>query len=111
MKKLDKDQSKRKSELADNLRAAREAADKAVEAYGDVLAEIADFAQEVHGAMEDYSGERSEKWQEGDAGQQYQSWIDAWSNWTDKSRDDVAIDYGDTEPDDFESLPESLDEA
>lgn len=51
--------------------------------------------EQIQGDMESYVDERSEKWQEGDAGNQYQSWIEAWSN----ELEEVELD-----------LPESLEE-
>jgi hypothetical protein len=49
-----------------------------ITAYNEILAELETFRDELVGDMETYYDERSEKWQEGDAGSNYQSWKDAW---------------------------------
>jgi uncharacterized phage infection (PIP) family protein YhgE len=41
---------------------------------------IEDEASSLVGDMEGYYEDRSEKWQESEAGEQYQEWTDAWSN-------------------------------
>lgn len=96
MKKLDKSQEKRWSELAKTLEGKRQALESAVEAFnGEVvqlwepvkqaleelnerLQEAEEFREEIHGDMDAYFGERSEKWQEGDIGQAYQEWQSSW---------------------------------
>ena len=57
----------------------------AVDNYNDAVAEynaaataVQEFRDEVVGDMEAYRDDRSERWQEGDAGQAYQAWIDEW---------------------------------
>jgi hypothetical protein len=64
--------------------------------------------------MEDYHSGRSDRWQESDAGTQFQVWIDAWSN--EISEPDYLERPGDMEaPDDasqdFMDLPNSPEEA
>jgi len=51
---------------------------EAIGEYNGVVTELAEWRDGIVGVMEEYQGERSDKWQEGDAGQQYQSWIDEW---------------------------------
>lgn len=97
MKKLSKDQLKQRDELDSQLiekgQAVKDAIDefntalteayKAVETaqeeYNAAVEAANEFVTEISGEMETYHGERSDTWQEGDAGQAYQSWIDAWS--------------------------------
>ena len=50
---------------------------------------IEQFRDEIVSDMESYMYDRSEKWQEGEAGEAYQSWL---SNWEDASLDDE-IDF------------------
>lgn len=61
-----------------------EAAEKAyltsVSVYKLAVEEAESFAQNVTEAMRDYYGEKSEKWQEGERGDAYQSMIDSWES-------------------------------
>lgn len=60
----------------DELRAVAEAAkDELNEAISDADA----WREEINGEQEDYFADRSEKWQEGDAGQSYSAWKESWS--------------------------------
>lgn len=45
--------------------------------YNDKIAEIKDIYQELASQAQNYYDERSEKWQESDAGNVYEEWIDA----------------------------------
>jgi uncharacterized protein YukE len=49
-----------------------------ITAYNEVVGEIEGFRDELVGDMENYYDERSEKWQEGDAGSSYQDWKGQW---------------------------------
>jgi uncharacterized phage infection (PIP) family protein YhgE len=55
-------------------------ANDAITAYNEVLSEVESFRDEMVGKMEDYVGERSEKWQESDAASSYQDWQSEWEN-------------------------------
>lgn len=57
---------------------ANEVVAEAVAEYNEALEKAREFRDEIVGAMQEYHSERSEKWQEGDAGSAYQEWIDAW---------------------------------
>jgi hypothetical protein len=46
--------------------------------YNGILNDADEWRNELVGRMEDYETERSEKWQEGEAGQSYTSWREAW---------------------------------
>ena len=50
----------------------------AAEQYQAALADAKIFMDGLHGDMTEYYDARSEKWQEGDAGQNYQYWADQW---------------------------------
>jgi hypothetical protein len=96
--KLTKDQTAAKAELAaaiekawaavedavgvfnDSVSQAKEVLTAQVAAFNDVAGQVATFTAEIAGrADEDISG-RSEKWQEGDAGQAAIEWKDEWEN-------------------------------
>jgi hypothetical protein len=96
VKKLDKAQRERKAELLEAAFAAREALNGAVARFNELLAQewaavekeaealnaaVVDlnaFREEVTQGMEDFAGERSEKWQESEAGQNYAAWMEQW---------------------------------
>ncbi len=113
MNKLSKEQLKAREEAVENLNKAAELFRTAVEVYNDELKiawsgletaritfneaieEANAFRQSMLDDMQNFYDEKSEKWQEGDKGQAYQSWMDYWSNEFDQISD---ID----EPDEFE---------
>ena len=45
-----------------------------MQAFNDALAAAREFTEEIHSEMETFYNEKSDKWQEGDAGSAYQSW-------------------------------------
>lgn len=60
-----------------------------------VFEQAASFASEVRDAASDFFEQRSEKWQEGEKGQEYQSFLDEWDNASceiDDPQDDVEPD-------------------
>ena len=62
--KLTKDQIAKKIELYDKL--------------SDLIEEVNSFIQETAGCLREEFDERSEKWQESDAGQEASSMVEAW---------------------------------
>jgi uncharacterized protein YukE len=46
--------------------------------YNEVRQEAQDFIEGIHEEQEAYSSDRSDQWREGDAGQAYEEWKDAW---------------------------------
>ena len=97
MKKLSKEQCKQHAAISAALSSAQEDIKSAVEIYNEkvkaLFAEILQpevdafnkakddattFLQEIHGEQESFYDERSEKWQEGDAGSSYQDWMGTW---------------------------------
>jgi hypothetical protein len=81
MKRLSKEQLAARDELVKRLRDAAEKIEDEIdnvnaiiEQYNHVLTDVETFRDEVVGEMETYYDERSEKWQETDAGSSYQDW-------------------------------------
>jgi hypothetical protein len=66
--------------LLDALRAAPAALNSAIRTRNLVAQEAAAFAETVHDRLRDEYDEKSERWQEGDAGQEASSLIDEWDN-------------------------------
>lgn len=108
MKKLSKPHETERSEHVANLREAQTSLEAAVEAfnsgleelaqpvadaverYNEALANAREFCEGVASEMESYYDERSEKWQDGDAGSNYSAWKDAWDDAA--NADDIAVD-------------------
>jgi hypothetical protein len=129
VKKLDKQQRERKAELLEAAFAAREALNAAVARFNELMAQewagvekeaealnaaisdLTSFRDEVMQSMEDYAGERSEKWQESEAGQNYAAWMEQWEG---LRVDEVElerpadVDEPDVDLDDFDQLPEEV---
>jgi hypothetical protein len=129
VKALSKEQEKEKAELVDAIRAAHTKLEDAlgvfnarlVEEQGDVqekldalnakLQEASEWAEGVVSEMQDYYDERSEKWQEGDDGQNYDAWKDGYE---DLDFEDLKIDFPEeigipdcpSVADDLEALPD-----
>lgn len=47
--------------------------------YNEAVHEFEEFREELVSEMVDYRDERSDRWQESDAGVYYNEWVDAWS--------------------------------
>ena len=71
MKKVSKENQAALSELFTELD------DLAVQ-YNEKLQEIHELRDEIREEMQTYFDEKSEKWQESDAGQDFQTWIESW---------------------------------
>lgn len=88
--------------------------EEAVDEYNSAVEDAEQFRTDITSEMEDYRADRSEKWQESDAGQQYQEWVSAWEEELrviEISRPDP-IDADEPEAlslDDFEDAAESLE--
>ena len=108
MKKLTASQQARHQEIVDKLEEYQAEGSALVEAYNDRLEELyqelhdtvrklgsdllsdigdldrscleeaEEFAEEVRDSLTEFFDARSEKWQESEKGQEYQSWIDEW---------------------------------
>lgn len=96
MKRFSKDDDRTRAEIVDELNgavadidsefekveAAVQAFNQKVDAYNGVLQKARDWQSDVVQQIDDYMGEKSEKWLDGDAGQAYQSWRDDIENET-----------------------------
>lgn len=78
MNKLTKQQQTEKQQILDELGEAKQKAQDALEELDTVREKAKDFVADVLSEMERYYDAKSEKWQEGDNGQQYSSWKDQW---------------------------------
>lgn len=89
--------------------AAIETANGCIETLNGVGQELKGWADGVAEEMDAYYSERSEKWQEGEAGEQYSSWKDTFesADFTEvdafEPLDEIDDDFGTT----IEELPES----
>jgi hypothetical protein len=54
--------------------------EEALGVYAAVVEAANDFRDRIVTAASDYQGERSEKWQEGEAGSAYVSWVGEWES-------------------------------
>jgi hypothetical protein len=95
MKKLSKRDEERRAEIKAELEAAEIEVTSAIEevnllidgklaaaidTYNQAVNNLDGLRDDVVAAMEEYAGDRSEKWQEGDAGQSYEEWKSEWEN-------------------------------
>lgn len=129
MKKLTKEQVLNKAALIEALANVRADLEQAVTEFNEqilarfnddvqgeldklnaVLQRIKTFAEEVANDIDDYVNERSEKWQEGDQGQKYEAWKDAWRDF---DADEVTLHPPEElempdcpDPDELEALPD-----
>ena len=72
------------------LEALRETAAPAIEAYNDALREAAEFTGQIASDADFEFGEKSEKWQESERGQDARDWIDTWN---DVDLEEIAIEW------------------
>jgi hypothetical protein len=93
MQRLSKDQKTQRDKLVEALNTrgnvvndAWEAFEQAygalvdaIDEYNGVVQDVVTYRDEIAQEMEDYYEERSERWQEGDAGQAYTNWMEAWT--------------------------------
>lgn len=98
MKILSMAQIEKRREVVEGLRSAVESVNEAIEEfneaaekafgavassvseYNEALRAAVDFVEEVTSDAKCYFDERSEAWQEGEVGRQYQDWISEWEN-------------------------------
>jgi hypothetical protein len=128
VKALDKAQQQDKATLVDAIREANSELEVVIDAYNLVLAkekakvqeklaavnakvrEAKEWAEGIAADMQNYYDEKSENWQEGEKGQNYDSWKTDYENF---SPDDLEIDFPDDleviaadAADDLENLPD-----
>jgi uncharacterized protein YukE len=129
MKRLTKDQIEQHSQISTDLHAAHEAVQSAVAefnakvaaAYAELEPHVSDFNSEVEKAnsfmgevyadQESFYDEKSEKWQEGDAGEAYRSWMEQWEQVIEEMELDVPEELGepDVDLDTFAQLPSKVE--
>lgn len=73
--------------------------------YNEITGEVADFRDEIAGEMDDYYNDRSERWQEGEAGSAYMDWKTEWEGLLTDDLEEVEEPSYDT-LDGLENLPE-----
>lgn len=78
MNRLSKTDAKKKDGYFAELEKARDAVNEAVAKYNEVVGIIEEFRQEVYDRQEEYSGNKSDAWQEGERGTAYGEWKDEW---------------------------------
>lgn len=105
MKSLSKSDRAKHKEFLDTLCEKRDLAEQAIEALNDVIEEANEFRSDIVSQMDDYIGDRSEKWPESESGQTYTQWHDEWEQAELESVD--ALTFDETS---FENLPLSVNE-
>jgi hypothetical protein len=99
VKQLTKKQSRRREELVDKLETRKAQVQTAieefqekmqtlwnetvvlsVETYNEAVREADELRVEITDAQQEYYGNRSEKWQNSDAGSTYEEWQSSWEN-------------------------------
>lgn len=81
MKKISKSDIQRRDKIASELKDAREKLESELAAlaevykeYNDAKAEAKSYCDDIASQIEEYIGEKSEAWQEGENGQRWASW-------------------------------------
>lgn len=113
MKKLSKEQIKARDEIAAKLRAAQDEveavineANQQIQVYNTLLEEARTWSSDVGSEIRSFFDEKSEKWQEGEAGSATDSWAQEFEDFDPSTIDE--IDEPDfAAPDDMENLSES----
>jgi hypothetical protein len=83
--------------------------------YNEIVTEAEEFRESVHGDIDGYMGERSEKWLEGDRGQAYDSWRTEWESSIDQislsvdNPDELYVEGDFEEGDNLLNLPTNPD--
>lgn len=114
MKRLSKGQLAARDDLIKRLRDASAAvsemiglANSKIEEYNAAVADVETFRDEIKGAQEEYEGERSDKWREGEGGSNYQDWMGEWDSLDPSPIDEVEEPDMDL-ADNLEGLPEEV---
>jgi uncharacterized protein YukE len=85
------------------LEAARAKLTESIEKYNATVEQANEFMTAIHDDMDSYYSDKSERWQEGDAGNAYQEWMEPWGT----EIDPLEIDL----PDDIEHPEDVLTET
>jgi len=91
MKGLNKDQKAQLETVRSELDMRFESLEQAIENYNSVIREAKDLRDEIVAAVDDYTSERSEKWQESERAGEYESFK---SQWEDLELEEVEIPDG-----------------
>lgn len=105
MNKLSKEQLKTKLAFEQALCSAKNVIDTAIEKYNELLVDVESFRDEVRGSMEDFVGEKSEKWLNSENGQAFTQWMELWEDQFDPI-EELDLDHHDK----LCNLPEDVDE-
>ena len=101
--KLTKPETKTKEALLERLREVEEGVQAAIERYNEVIDDVRAFCTDVaERAVEEWN-EKSERWQEGDAGTAADEWISVW-----RDVDLPEVEDPDFCSSDFEELPDEV---
>lgn len=131
MKKLDKATLERLAKMREEVRSLQDDLGAEVETFNEKVAELFSgveairvnlnekiqeantLIEEIHGDMESFFDEKSEKWQEGDSGQEFQSWMQEWETELEEIDEldipeplEVSLEVADT----FDQFPEEINE-
>lgn len=78
-------------------------------AYNDVVTEAQSFAEDVAGDIDGYMTEKSDKWLEGEKGEAYSVWLEAWQGF-DAPELDTDVEIPDLPDDEASAALEELAE-
>ena len=98
MKRLTKTEIKTKAELLQEL------TDAAI-AYNAARDAVNQWREQIVERMDEYEGERSERWQESEAAERFQAWREQWDAEVGEEVDESAAENAETE------MADSLDEV
>lgn len=130
MKKLSKAQEKEKAEHAQKIRDAAGALEGAIDQFNkelerqradvqaaqtklnEAIADAESWRDEINTAQGDFFEDKSERWQEGEAGSKYSSWKEAWAEEFEQVEielpDDIQAEWYDV-AELLENLPDEAD--
>lgn len=125
MKRLSKAQLKERDALSEKMRNARADLEKAINdayeaggtisnahsVYKEAVEEAASWRENLVSEMDSYASDRSDKWQESDAGQAFEEWKSEWEGAELEVEELEAPDLDEIAPDRAETLDELPEEA
>lgn len=74
---ITRDEKKERDEYLDALTTAHAAMIEAIKAYNGSIEDLRTWAAELHGRLDDEYYDRTDRWQESDAGELAREWIDS----------------------------------
>ena len=107
-----------RGKIEDEFRALNEETFKPIntliDTYNETLEEARGFIEDLGNAMTEYYDDRSDKWRDGDAGQAYADWKQAYEDFDAEDMEQVALpdttEEQATHPEDIEALPVEPDQ-